>query len=458
MSSMDLQIASLKRAYESGAVTPEDVLSHVQRQLDARSDDGVWIRRVPLSEQFGALRRARAVGAERRPLFGIPFAVKDNIDVRGLPTTAACAAFAYDPDETAPAAARLIDSGAILIGKTNMDQFATGLVGTRSPYGTPANVFSQAHIAGGSSSGSGVAVGAGLVSFALGTDTAGSGRVPAAFNGIVGLKPTRGRISTRGVVPACRSLDCVSIFAGSPREAAMVFSILDGVDQDHPLSRTRPRRDDSPIRRIGVPSEVDLEFHGDVESARLFAEAIRRFEELVDSRTIRVDYRPLRDTARLLYEGPFVAERLTAPGDVFENHAAELDPSVRSILKTARRVRGRDVFDGLYRLAELRRAVETALAPVDALLVPTAPTLYTIAEVQAEPMELNKRLGYYTNSVNLLDLCGVAVPAGRRADGLPFGVTLLGRAFDDEAVLSVAARYYEVFPQQVGATGWAAIT
>ena len=431
-------LARLRTLYEQGAA-PSEIIEEVIARCAAYEDSAVWIARVPESELRAAARALERLPGPRPPLWGIPFAVKDNIDCVGLPTSAGCPAFAFAPQADAPVVARLKQAGALLVGKTNLDQFATGLNGTRSPYGSPHSVFSAAHISGGSSSGSAVAVAAGLVSFALGTDTAGSGRVPAAFNNIVGVKPTRGLLSTRGVVPACRSLDCVSLFAATAAEADELRRIAQGFDPEDPFSREDVAR---PLPqsgwRFGVLRAADREFFGDSEAARLYEEAIARLETLGGTAS-PVDYGLFREAAALLYDGPFVAERLAAIGPFLAEHGDEVEPAVRSIIESARRFDAADAFRGLYRLAELRRAAEAQWSNLDFLLLPTAPTIYTIAEMHADPVRLNARLGLYTNFVNLLDCCAIAVPAGFRRDGLPFGVSLIAPAFNDQALAHIAA-------------------
>ena len=381
-----------------------------------------------------------------RPLYGVPFAIKDNIDLAGLPTTAACPAYAYAPARSATVVQALVDAGAIPIGKTNMDQFATGLVGTRSPHGACSSVFDARYISGGSSSGSAVAVAKGLASFALGTDTAGSGRVPAAFNGLVGLKPTRGVLSTRGVVPACRTLDCVSILSLTSDDAHTVWNAARGFDADDGFSRA-PRTGEGAAPWLaggfcfGVPPAGQLEFFGDGAAAALYAQAVERMEAL-GGRRVEIDFSIFRAAAELLYAGPWVAERYAAIREFVEAHAEEMNPVVRGIIEGARRYSAADAFAAEYGLRELRRAAEAQWERMDVLLLPTTGTIYTHEEVAADPVQLNTNLGYYTNFVNLLDLAAVAVPAGVRGNGLPFGVSLIGPAFSEAALLSVADRFH----------------
>lgn len=407
-------------------------------RMEARGADPVWISRLPRAE---VLERVAAAPAGA-PLARRLFAVKDNIDLAGLPTTAGCPDYAYTPGASAPVVQRLIEAGAVPLGKTNLDQFATGLVGVRSPYGVPVNPYGSAYIPGGSSSGSAVAVAAGLCDFALGTDTAGSGRVPAAFNHLVGLKPTRGLFSTRGVVPACRTLDCVSIFTRTVAAAAEVLAVAAGYDPLDPYSRRAapPVVDESWPPRVGVPRADQLEFFGDRGAETLFAQAVERWRTL-GARIVEVDFAPFLAAARLLYEGPWVAERYAALGDFIERTPQSLHPVTRTILEGGKVPTAAGAFAAMYKLATLRRQSETVWADIDVLCTPTAGTIYTVAEVEADPVRLNSNLGYYTNYLNLLDLCAVAVPAGFLASQMPWGVTLVAPAFCDDRVLRLGARF-----------------
>jgi allophanate hydrolase len=443
MTNSPLRIDALLAAYRSGVLKPRDLVNEVQERIAARGDDAVWITKVSAEALEAAAARLEAMpdGWARLPLYGVPFAAKDNIDVAGLPTTAGCPAFAYCPQKSATVIAALEAAGAILIGKTNLDQFATGLVGVRSPYGIPRSVFSDAHISGGSSSGSAVAVAAGLVSFALGTDTAGSGRVPAAFNNIVGLKPSRGLISASGVVPACRSIDCVSIFACSTRDTDTVLRVAGIFDPGDPYARRaeeRPLALEAP--RIGILAGKDLEFYGDGEAQALYESACARIAALGGT-AIAIDYAPLREAALLLY-GPLVAERYAGLGYFFKSHAQDADPTVREIILNAAKIAGPEVFRVQERLQEIRRQADPMWNCVDALMLPTAPTTYRVDEVSADPIRLNARLGHYTNFVNLLDYAAVAVPAGFRLSGLPFGVTLIAPAGSDGDLVRLAGRFH----------------
>ncbi len=451
-----LDLTRLRAAYLSGNVRPREVVAEVLGRIERRGDDKVWIDRVPRKELEARAAQLEAQAPAKLPLYGIPFAIKDNIDLAGRPTTAACPDFAYTPTTSAPVVQRLIDAGAIALGKTNLDQFATGLVGTRSPYGAPANAFDPRYVSGGSSSGSAVAVAAGLASFSLGTDTAGSGRVPAAFNNLVGLKPTLGLLSTRGVVPACRSLDCVSIFGLTVGDTQAVLEVAQGFDADDPYSRVAPgaARGFGARFRFGVPRKSELEFFGDREAEKLYAAALVKLEALGGER-VELDFGPFFETARLLYEGPWVAERWLVVRELLEKKPEAVHPVTRRVVEKAPTFSAADAFAATYRLQALRRTAAAAWSKVDLIVTPSAPTIYTLAEVEADPITLNSRLGTYTNFVNLLDLAGLAVPAGFRADGLPFGITLLAPAFSDRALAGIGERLQAAYALPLGATGQA---
>jgi allophanate hydrolase len=410
----------------------------------------VWITRRAHAEvlaEAAELDRRIARG-ERLSLAGVPFAVKDNIDVAGLPTTAGCPAFAYVPEATAPVVARLLEAGAVLIGKTNLDQFATGLVGARSPYGACGSVYNRAYISGGSSSGSAVAVAAGLVAFALGTDTAGSGRVPAALNHLVGLKPTKGRWSTRGVVPACRTQDCVAVFTSTSAEAAVLDDVLTGFDPEEPFSRRapEPRASASPTGlRLGMPRPDQLNWLADAQSARLFAAAVARLTAMA-AEIVEIDIEPLISAAALLYQGPWVAERTLVAEPLLRTKPGALDPTVRAILQGGFAISAMDAFKADYELRTHRRDAEAIWEKVDVLVLPTTATTYRLREVIAEPFALNSNLGLYTNFANLLDMSAVALPAGFRDNATAFGISLIGPAWADPALLQLARRYEEIAP------------
>jgi allophanate hydrolase len=448
----DLQsflISDLLGAYRRGSITPSQVVDEALARAERTPDRHVWITRRSREELLDQARALEERSIDELPLYGIPFVIKDNIDLADVPTTAGCPAYSYTPSRSAGVVQRLLDSGAIALGKTNLDQFATGLVGARSPYGACRNSFHPDFISGGSSSGSAVAVATGLASFSLGTDTAGSGRVPAAFNNIIGLKPSVGRVSTRGVVPACRSLDCVSIFALTAEDAAAVLTVAQGFDVEDPFSRRLTER---PLtgRRFGVPHGGQLQFFGDEEYARLFDQAIARVESLGGS-VVRIDFTPFLDAARLLYGGPWIAERYAALEDFIRRRPEALHPVTREVIASSTEFSAVDAFKGVYRLMALKRASERAWDQADVLLTPTAGTVYEIGRVEADPIRLNTNLGYYTNFMNLMDLAGVAVPTGFRTDGLPFGVTLVGRCGTDASLLEWAGRLHRASVQRLGA-------
>jgi allophanate hydrolase len=451
-------LSEWQTGYRSGGIRPRDLLEIV----DSSSRDPAWI--TPLDEdrlclQVEALADmlVRAGGEfSRLPLYGVPFAVKDNIDVAGWPTTAACPEFAYVPKSDATVVRRLREAGAIVVGKTNLDQFATGLVGTRSPYGIVPNSFRPEYICGGSSSGSASVVARGFVPFALGTDTAGSGRVPAGFNNIVGLKPTRGWFSTVGVVPACRTLDCVSILALTVVDADFVASIMAGFDENDPYSRLQPIN--APLSfpeplRIAVPAAP--EFFGDHDAAAAFAKGLETARAL-GARIVPVDFAPFLELATMLYNGPWVAERLSAAVEFLRREPSAIHPTVLEVISKGYSFSALDFFKAEYHRAELSRRIAGVMNGVEALLVPTAPRFYTIAEILADPIALNARLGIYTNFANFADLSALALPAGFRSDGLPAGVTLLAPAWHDRALTSFGRRWEEHHAAggaMLGATG-----
>ena len=455
-SGLGLDLTTLTARYAAGVTTPSKIVRIVYRRIPEHGSNPIWIT---LRREEDVLREALALearGPERGPLYGLPFAVKDNLDCAGLPTTAACPALAYTPATSAHAVRRLLDAGALLIGKTNLDQLATGLTGTRSPYGACRNLFDDRYIAGGSSSGSALSVAAGLVSFALGTDTAGSGRVPAAFNNIVGLKPTRGLVGTRGLVPACRSLDCVSVFALSSADALAVLCVLAGYDAEDPYSRP----DASVIGlsavtplasfRFGIPSE--LEFFGDGEAERLFHAALRRLETLGGT-PVEIDFAPYREAARLLYDGPWLAERFHSLAPLLARDPDALHPVVRAVVEPgARCFTAVECFAAQHRLQALIQATRRDWAAMDLLVTPTAGTCYTRAAIDEEPIRRNANLGYYTNFVNLMDLSALAVPAGFTGSGLPFGVSLVAPPFCEGFLCAVGHALHAAQGLTVGAT------
>ena len=459
MSKLRLDCERLRAAYRDGVTTPERVIEEVLERIAHAGDDHVWISRpdeTAVLEQARSLTR-RVAQSWQMPLYGLPFGVKDSIDVAGMPTTLACPAYSYTPSKTAAVVKRLIEAGAVFIGKTNLDQFATGLVGVRSGYGIPRNPFDAEMIPGGSSSGSAVAVASGQVSFAVATDTAGSGRVPAAFNNIVGYKPTRGLFSMSGLVPACRSVDCIAVMALTVSDAMRVAKVMQGFDADDPYSRHPPQsftldyKQASKNFRFGVPKQAQLQFFGDAEAERLFEAAVSR-AIAIGGQTIEVDYAPFEEGARLLY-GPWVAERTADLGEFIAAHPNDVNPVVREIILGGRNFSAVELFRAEHRLAELKRAISRTWDTIDFLLLPTTGTIYSIVEVLAEPIARNTNLGYYTNFTNLLDMVGIAIPSGFKAEGLPVGTTLIGPAWSDARLASFAEALHRAAGLPLGATG-----
>lgn len=423
------------------ALSAVDAVRRSFETIRAANDPAAFIS---LKDEDQALAEAAALdaaGPEGKPLFGLPFAVKDNIDVAGLQTTAACPDFAHVAEKSAFAVQRLEDAGAICIGKTNLDQFATGLVGVRSPYGVPKNALDPALIPGGSSSGSAATVAAGAVAFSLGTDTAGSGRIPAGLNGIVGLKPSVGLLSATGMVPACRTLDTISIFAVTVADAAEAAAVAQAYDASDFMSRALPLAGVSPMPpqiTVGVPLPDQRQFFGDGKSQKAYEADLETLAGL--GATIReIDFEPLHAVARLLYEGPWVAERYHAIREIIEDRPDVLHPVTRKIIGGAEGITAVDTFDAIYKLQTMKRAVAPILAGLDCLAVPTVPAVYTVAQVEADPVQLNSNLGTYTNFVNLLDLAAISVPVGEREDGLPSSLTLIGAAGSDARLAGYAA-------------------
>jgi allophanate hydrolase len=452
---------TLHGLYESAALLPETVIDAVYSRISARGDDHVWISLIPRQEAMARAARLSAIRTASEalpPLWGLPFAIKDNIDLAGVPTTAACPAYTYLPDRSATVVERLIGAGAIPIGKTNLDQFATGLVGVRSPYGVPGNPFNPAYIPGGSSSGSAVAVATGLVSFALGTDTAGSGRIPAGFCNVVGLKPTRGLVPTVGVVPACRSLDCVSIFALTVEDAAEVLSVATGPDLRDAYSRPMvcrltTHRTTSGCR-FGIPNRLD--FLGDVEAAHLFNQAVARLEAM-GGRAVVIDFAPVSEPGQLLYDGPWVAERLAALETFVRTSGGAMHSITHQITAGGAAYSAVDTFRAFDQLQHLQAQTRQVWDRIDCLVVPTAPTVYRTDAVEAEPIRLNTCLGLYTNFVNLLDLAAIAVPGGFRPPGIPMGITLVAPAFQDDLLVDLASAFQWQSGLRLGATNHTAL-
>ena len=455
MSEIRFDIGSLHASYAQG-LSAGEVIEAVHARLDAVNDPGIFIH---LADKASVLAEVAALGVFdpiAKPLWGVPFAVKDNIDVAGMPTTAACPAFAYMPEKDATVVARLKAAGALVIGKTNLDQFATGLVGVRTPYPVPRNAVDPTLVPGGSSSGSAVAVAHGIVSFALGTDTAGSGRVPAGLNNIVGLKPTVGALSTTGVVPACRTLDSVSIFALTVDDAYSVFSVAASPDTSDPYSKVvavAPLSPRPPALTVGVPARTDRQFFGDTVMEAGFDAALAQLQ-LLGCRLVEMPFGDFYKTANLLYEGAWVAERYAAIAGFMDAHEAEMHPVTARIIGGAKKLSAADAFRGLYALQACKAKLAPLIASVDLICVPTAPTHYKVDAVLADPIVTNSRNGTYTNFVNLLDMCGIAVPCGKRSDGLPMSVTLLAAAGRDGLVASLAEQVHALAGVTLGATGW----
>ncbi|MEM8501666.1 MAG: allophanate hydrolase [Cyanobacteria bacterium P01_D01_bin.1] len=434
---ISLTIASLHQQYMTSQLSPKDVVEAIIAELAARGDDGIWIYKLPKAEL-----RLRALSLEKSadktlPLWGIPFSVKDCIDVAGLPTSAGCPEFVYTATYTNPTVQNLLDAGAVLIGKTNLDQFATGLVGIRTGYTVPHNAFSKDHIPGGSSSGSALSVAVGLVSFSVGTDTGGSGRVPAGFNNIVGLKPSKGLLSTAHTVEACKTLDCLSIFSLTAEDARTVFETAQSYDPAHSFSRPIG---ESPLRlsayesnqpfRFGVPLPAQREFFGNADVERLYERAIATLIEM-GGICQEIDYGPFLEANELLFNGPWVAERYASVGSFVETMPEAVFPATREILSKAEKITAVEAFEGLYAVEALKRKSQPLWDEIDFLVVPTAGTIYRINQVEAEPLKLNTNLGYYTNFVNLLDLCAIALPNGFQTDGLPTGITLISQPYSE---------------------------
>lgn len=455
LSQISLDIPHLLTGYRSGGLLPQQVIREVYRRIEDANrqltcTQAIWIYLAPLEE---TLARLEAItGQVNLPLYGIPFAIKDNIDWSGVPTTAGCPCFSYIPAHSAPVVERLLQAGAVLIGKTNMDQFATGLVGVRSPYGVCPNPFNADYISGGSSTGSAAAVSRGLVSFALGTDTAGSGRVPAAFTNIIGLKPTRGILSTRGVVPAVRSLDCVSIFALSGLDAQLVLSTTTEFDPSDIYSQTISQLPlpDAADLRIGVPDSEYLDFQGNSDASSRYDDALNILKKLGCSLQF-VNFQPFQAAAQLLYGGAWLAERTLAVGDFLrEQPESAIDPTVRKIILSGHKFSAIDAYRDRDQLRVYQRQAEEIWQAIDVLVLPTTPTIYRIDEVLANPLELNTNLGKYTNFVNLMDLSAIAVPNGFQANGLPVGLSFIAPAGYDEALCGLGATFCSVSGQSPG--------
>jgi allophanate hydrolase len=448
---MSVTVGEIVEAHRAGTAKPEETVADYLRRIREHDDPAIFIS---VADEAVVLAQAReAARNPELPLCGVPVAIKDNIDAAGFPTTAACPAFSYMPERDSTVVAKLKAAGAIVVGKTNLDQFATGLVGVRSPYGVPRNPFNAKLIPGGSSSGSAVAVSAGLVPLALGTDTAGSGRVPAGLNNIVGLKPSLGLVSTFGVVPACRSLDCVSIFSLTADDAWTALGAISGFDDKDAYSRALALGKAGvlpPVSIVGIPRAEDRLFFGDKRSEAAFELSIELVKS-IGARIVELDFSYLLEAARLLYGGPWVAERTAAVGGFIDEHPSEIFPVTREIISGGGGARTVDAFRAFYRMQELRALARKTMAPIDILMVPTVPAAYTVSEIESDPIRLNANLGTYTNFVNLMDLCGLAVPATFAADGTPYGVTFLGRAGEDAKLLSLGRAFHAKSGLRLGA-------
>jgi allophanate hydrolase len=432
-----LDIESLLGAYKAKTLTPRQLVASIHERIAAADNPNVWIHLLNAAELEPYLDRLEQTDPSDLPLYGIPFGIKDNIDLVGVPTTAACAEYAYTPEYSAPVVEQLIEAGAIPIGKTNLDQFATGLVGVRTPYGAPRNPYAPDRVPGGSSCGSAVALSEGMVSFSLGTDTAGSGRVPAAFNKLWGVKPSKGRLSTSGLVPACRTLDCISIFALNAADSQSVLKVAEGFDVEDAYSL---ETFDAPLlvsKMIGIPQAEQLMFFGDAGYEAAWVKAVEDLEakgwEIVE-----IDFEPFLKAARLLYEGPWVSERTTALQDFLETHADDFFPATRTIVGGGINHTACEAFAAAYKLADLKRESEAVWEGLAAIVTPTAGGFPTLAEMEADPIGPNSKLGYYTNFMNLLDLCALATPAGETESGLPFGITWIAPRDSDKALIEIA--------------------
>lgn len=442
---MNLNIKDLRAKYLSGETTIKEVISSIFEKIEQTKDYNIWIYTLNEEELKPYIKNLEDKNPKDLPLYGIPFAIKDNIDLVGIPTTAACPQFSYMPKKSAFVVEKLIQAGAIPIGKTNLDQFATGLVGTRSPYGECKNSINKEYISGGSSSGSAVAVALEMASFSLGTDTAGSGRVPAAFNNLIGLKATKGVLSTNGVVPACRSLDCVTVFAKDLDSISQVLEIANAYDEEDIYSRNYEKVEFKEKAKFSfvIPKKEQLKFFGDEEAKKLFEKAVKKFE-LLGGKAFEIDYEPFNESANLLYSGPWVTERFIAIKDVITKTSQIVEPTVRKIISGGENINAINYFESEYILKKNRKKAEKLFEEFEFMLTPTTGTIYKIEEVNNNPIELNTNLGYYTNYMNLLDLSAIAVPAGFRENGLPFGVTVVAKNFEEQKLLSYASKYLGV--------------
>jgi allophanate hydrolase len=451
---MNLTIESIKNAYQSGDINPDTLILELRKKAEALN--AVWIHLLSESELRPYLQALKEKSPAECPLWGVPFAIKDNIDLAGIPTTAACPEFAYTPEKSATVVELLIAAGAIPLGKTNLDQFATGLVGTRSPFGATPNAFNSEYISGGSSSGSAVATAKGVVSFALGTDTAGSGRVPACFNNLIGLKATKGLVSTSGVVPACRSLDVVSVFALTATDAKSVFSVAAQFDKADEFSRKNPVSNIGNVElansfAFAVPQPEQLAFFGDSAYEAAFEESVAMLQS-IGGKKVEVDFAPLLDAAKLLYEGPWVAERYVATKDLVDNNPSAMLDVIHTIISGGVKPSAADTFSALYKLQGIKQIADELVSGVDVLVTPTAGRHFKIEEINEQPIARNSNLGYYTNFMNLLDLAAIAVPTCFTQKQMPFGITLFSGAFSDQKLLTLSERVQQKTQLSLGAT------
>ncbi|QSZ40657.1 allophanate hydrolase [Sulfurimonas aquatica] len=432
-----MTISSLQKSYKDKELSPRELMQQIKEKIEIHKDNPIWIHVLSEDELEPYLKRLESSDVDSLPLYGVPFAIKDNIDLKDIPTTAACPDYSYVPDKSAYVVEQLINAGAIPVGKTNLDQFATGLVGTRSPYGACQNSINAEYISGGSSSGSAVSVALDMALFSLGTDTAGSGRVPAAFNNLVGVKPSKGILSTSGVVPACRSLDCVSIFAKNSEDASRVLDIAISFDESDPYSRVMPdvkHNVKSPFS-FAIVKQEQLKFFEDNEAEELYKKAVKHFE-MMGGKALEIDFSPMLEAANLLYYGPWVTERYVALKDMVETKPESFMDVTKTIVLSGKTKSAEDYFNAEYKIKAYKRQADILMKNIDFALTPTTGTIYTIDEVNADPIELNSNLGYYTNFMNLLDFSAYAIPAGFRKNGLPFGVTLFAEAFEDRKLIN----------------------
>ncbi len=457
MAEMNLQIGALQQAYQAGEFTPRQLMSVLLNKAESYADYNLFTELLDEKTLESYLAKLEQTEVNSLPLWGVPFVIKDNIDLQGIPTTAACKEFAYVPEESATVVRLLIEAGAIPLGKANMDQFATGLVGTRSPYGVCHNAFDFKMISGGSSSGSAASLALNLCSFSLGTDTAGSGRVPAAFNNLVGLKPSKGLLSTKGVVPAVRSQDVVSIFALNAQDANLVLDVAGHYDAEDEFSRRAadmlpPVWEKMPV--IGIPDKGSLFFDGDAQAKANFEKTVNHLIE-AGYALVEVPFQAWLDTAKLLYGGAWVAERYVAIESFFEQCEAKMDPTVAAIIGGAKQLSAADAYLGSYSLQKAQRETQQIWREmgIDCMMTPTTPTIYSIEQLEAQPIELNSKLGTYTNFMNLLDYAAIAMPTGFREDQLPTGVTFFAPAGADKALLKLTDQLHAEFVETTGAKG-----